>query len=180
MKKIFLAIIFILPAIYISAQAYATTDTGSKVKFVIKNFGINTGGTFEGLSGTILFDPSNLSTANFDVSVKSKTIDTDIEGRDNHLRKADYFDVENFPKLIFKSTKISKTNKPEYLYMFGNITIKGVTKEVTFPFTYTPKDGGYLFEGEFKLNRRDFGVGGKSFSLSDELTVSLSVFAKKI
>ena len=180
MKKIFFAVLFILPAIYLSAQTYAATDTGSKVKFVIKNFGFNTGGTFEGLSGTILFDPSNLSTANFDVSVKSKTVDTDIEARDNHLRKPEYFDVENFPKLIFKSTRVAKTNKPEYLYMFGNITIKGVTKEANFPFTYTPKDGGYLFEGEFKINRRDFGVGGKSFSMSDELTVSLSVFAKKI
>jgi polyisoprenoid-binding protein YceI len=180
MKKLFFAVLFILPAIYLSAQTYAATDTGSKVKFVIKNFGIKTGGTFEGLEGTILFDPSNLATANFDVSVKTKTVDTDIEARDNHLRKPEYFDVENFPNLIFKSTKVSKTNKPEYLYMFGNITIKGVTKEVNFPFTYAPKGEGYLFEGEFKLNRIDFGVGGKSFSLSDELTVSLSVFAKKI
>ena len=63
--------------------------------------------------------------------------------------------------------------------MFGNITIKGVTKEIKFPFTFTAKDGGYLFEGEFKINRRDFGVGGKSFSISDELSVELSVFAKK-
>ena len=180
MKKIFLAIIIILQAIYISAQAYAVSDTGSKVKFVIKNFGINTGGTFKGLSGIILFDSSNILKASFDVSVKSKTIDTDIESRDNHLRKPEYFDIENFPQIFFKSSRVSKTNKSEYLYMFGSFTIKGVTKEVNFPFTYTPKDGGFLFEGEFKINRIDFGVGRKSFSLSDELTVSLSVFAKKI
>lgn len=163
-----------------NAQAYQPQDSGSKVKFVIKNFGINTGGTFSGLRGTIIFDPTNLATARFEVSVDAKTIDTDIEARDNHLRKAEYFDVENFPTLSFKSIKVTKTNKPEYLYLFGTLTIKGITQEVKFPFTYTPKNGGYLFEGEFTLNRRDFGVGGKSFSLSDELTVELSVFAQKL
>jgi polyisoprenoid-binding protein YceI len=161
------------------SQTYTPTDEGSKVRFVIKNFGINTGGTFDGLSGSITFDPSSLTTASFDVSVDSKTVDTDMEARDNHLRKAEYFDVEKYPKLSFRSTKVTTTNKEGYLFMFGVITIKNVSKEISFPFKQTSKDGGILFEGEFKLNRRDFGVGGKSFSMSDELTVELSVFAKK-
>ena len=63
--------------------------------------------------------------------------------------------------------------------MVGNITIKGTTKEIQFPFKATPKDNGYLFEGSFKLNRRDFNVGGSSISMSDNLDVNLSVFAKK-
>ena len=180
MKRIFLSFTFILQAVIILAQNYTPADAGSKVKFVIKNFGINTSGTFEGLSGSINFDPANLSTANFEVNVESKTLDTDNQGRDNHLRKPEYFDVEKFPKLTFKSTRVTTTNKPEYLYLFGNITIKGVTKEIKFPFTYTAKDGGYLFEGEFSINRRDFGVGGKSFSMSDELNIVLSVYAKKL
>lgn len=177
-----LTITFFLNCIILlsAGQNFLPADAGSKVKFVIKNFGINTGGTFEGLSGAIVFDPANLATASFDVNVEAKTVDTDIEARDNHLRKAEYFDVEKYPKLNFRSTKISKTNKPEYLYMFGNLTIKGITKEVKFPFTYTVKDGGYLFEGEFTINRRDFGVGVRSFSLADELSVELSVFAKKM
>ena len=161
------------------SQDYTPTDNGSKVRFVIKNFGIKTGGIFQGLSGAISFDPNNLATASFDVSLDARTVDTDIEARDNHLRKSEYLDVEKYPKLNFKSTKITKTNKDTYLYMFGNLTIKGVTKEVKFPFSVTAKDNGYLFEGEFTINRRDFGVGGNSFSLSDELSVELSVFAKK-
>jgi len=165
--------------ILVFSQTYTPTDEGSKVRFVIKNFGINTGGTFDGLSGSITFDPASLATASFNVSVDSKTVDTDMEARDNHLRKAEYFDVEKFPKLSFRSTKITTTNKEGYLFMFGVITIKNVSKEISFPFKQTSKDGGILFEGEFKLNRRDFGVGGKSFSMSDELTVELSVFAKK-
>ncbi|HEX6849371.1 MAG TPA: YceI family protein [Chitinophagaceae bacterium] len=166
-------------AIVSFGQNYTPTDAGSKVRFVIKNFGINTGGTFEGLTGAITFDPANLSGASFTVSVEAKTVDTDMQGRDNHLRKAEYFDVEKYPKISFKSTKVTATNKEGYLYMFGTITIKNVSKEISFPFTQISKDGGILFEGEFKLNRLDFGVGGSSFSMADELNVELSVFARK-
>jgi len=62
--------------------------------------------------------------------------------------------------------------------MFGNLTIKGVTKPVEFGFSASPQNGGYVFDGEFKINRRDFGVGESSVSLSDNLTVTLSVFAR--
>ena len=178
LKNIFTALA-LFGVVTVFGQNYTPTDAGSKVRFVIKNFGINTGGTFDGLAGSIIFDPANLAGASFNVSVDSKSVDTDMEGRDNHLRKAEYFDVEKYPKISFRSTKISTTNKEGYLYMTGVITIKNVSKEISFPFSQTSKDGGILFEGEFKLNRGDFGVGGKSFSMSDELNVELSVFAKK-
>ena len=177
-KKVFTAIALFC-AVTAFGQNYTPTDAGSKIRFVIKNFGINTGGTFEGLAGTIIFDPANLAGASFNVSVDAKTVDTDVEARDNHLRKEEYFDVEKYPKVSFKSTKITTTNKDGYLFMFGVITIKNISKEISFPFKQTSKDGGILFEGEFKLNRLDFGVGGKSFSMSDELNVELSIFAKK-
>lgn len=159
-------------------QNFTPIDDGSKVHFVIDNFGIATGGDFKGLTGTIKFDPAQPTAGDFDVSIDAGTINTDIESRDNHLRRAEYFDVKNYPKILFKSTKITKTNKDSFLYMFGNITIKKVTKEVQFPFTAKAQNGGYLFEGSFKLNRRDFGVGGNSLSLSDNVTVTLSIFAK--
>ena len=161
------------------AQTYSPTDEGSKVKFVIKNFGINTGGTFEGLQGSIAFDPSNPTSARFDVSVDASTIDTDISSRDNHLRKSEYFDVKTHPRIHFKSVRVSRSNNAEYLYMVGTITIKGITKEVSFPFKAIPDNGGFRFEGDFKLNRRDFGVGGKSMSLGDEVVIDLKIYAKK-
>ena len=179
MKKIVTLFLFSSFAICSIAQNYTPADEGSKVKFVIKNFGINTGGTFSGLSGTINFDPNNLAQASFTVSVDAKTVDTDVQSRDNHLRREEYLYVEKYPKLLFQSTKITKTNNSGYLYMFGTITIKGTTKEIQFPFKATPSEGGYLFEGGFKLNRRDFNVGGNSISMSDNLDVSLSVLAKK-
>lgn len=171
--------IALLVTIISFGQTYTPTDAGSKVHFVIKNFGINTRGSFDGLAGSITFDPANLSTASFNVTVDAKTVDTDIEARDNHLRKAEYFDVEKYPKISFKSTKITATNKDGYLYMFGVITIKNVSKEISFPFSQTSKDGGILFKGDFRLNRKEFGVGGSSFSLSDDVSIELSIFAKK-
>lgn len=179
MSKNGLTALALLITVISFGQTYTPTDAGSKVHFVIKNFGINTGGSFDGLAGSITFDPANLSAASFNVTVDAKTVDTDIEARDNHLRKAEYFDVEKYPKISFRSTKITATNKEGYLYMFGVITIKNVSKEISFPFTQTSKDGGILFKGDFKLNRKEFGVGGSSFSLSDDVSIELSIFARK-
>lgn len=176
-ERVLTSFLFIFSAL-VFGQNYTPVDEGSKVHFVIDNFGIATGGDFKGLTGTIKFDPAQPTAGDFDVSVDASTIDTDIESRDNHLKRAEYFNVKNYPKISFKSTKITKTNKDSYLYMYGNITIKGVTKEVEFPFTATPRNGGYVFEGSFKINRRDFGVGGSSLSLSDNVTVTLSIVAK--
>jgi polyisoprenoid-binding protein YceI len=178
MKIIFSVVFFLSITSGLLAQKISPQDEGSKVKFVINNFGIGTGGTFTGLAGSIVYDPANPTGSAFDVTVDASTIDTDIEGRDNHLRKSEYFDVKNHPRISFKSTRITKTNDPAFLYMFGNVTIKGITKEVKFPFSVTAKNGGYLFAGSFPLNRRDFNLGGRSLSLADELQVELSVFAK--
>ena len=180
MKKIILLITgVIFFAGFLQAQSiYTPVDAESKVHFVIKNFGIRTGGDFGGLKGTIKFDPQKYSSSEFDVTVDAGTIDTDNSSRDGHLKKAEYFDVATYKTIHFKSTKVVLSSVAGRFYMYGNLTIKGVTKPVEFGFGATAKDGGYLFDGEFSINRRDFGVGGSSISMSDNLTVTLSVFAK--
>ena len=160
-------------------QKLTPSDNGSSVKFRIKNLGFNVTGSFTGLQGNIQFNPDDLASSYFNVSVDAKSINTGIDLRDNHLRKSDYFDVENYPQIRFVSVKISQSTKPGTLFIFGKLTIKNVTKEISFPFTATPKDEGYLFSGEFRINRRDFKVGGGS-TISDNLTVMLSVTAKKV
>jgi polyisoprenoid-binding protein YceI len=180
MKKILslLAVSLFFATLLKAQSTYTPVDEASKVHFVIKNFGIKTGGDFKGLKGNIKFYPANLPASVFDVTVDAATIDTDNESRDGHLRKAEYFDVDVFKTIQFKSTKVTLSSAVGRYFMFGNLTIKGVTKPVEFGFSATPKDGGYTFDGEFKINRRDFGVGGSSVSMSDNLTVYLSVFAK--
>src|SRR5438445_4759133 len=97
--------------------------------------------------------------------------------RDNHLRKEEYFDVQNYPRIRFVSTSVT-VDKNAHFTVTGQLTIKNTTKEISIPFTTTPKDGGYIFTGEFKLNRKDFQVGGSS-TISNTLTVYFSVFARK-
>jgi polyisoprenoid-binding protein YceI len=180
MKKFFSLVAGLLICVnLISAQSVLTpVDAESRVHFVIKNFAIKTGGDFSGLKGSIKFDPANYAASSFDVTVDANTIDTDNSSRDGHLRTAEYFDVSTYKTLHFKSTKVVLSSISGRFYIYGNLTIKGVTKPVEFGFGATPKNEGYVFDGEFTINRRDFGVGGSSISLSDNLTVSLSVFAK--
>lgn len=180
MKRVILIISAIIVINYTNAQRnYTPVDAGSKVHFVIKNFGIKTGGDFTGLKGSIKFDPVNFGTSSFDVTLDANTVNTDNSSRDGHLKKSDYFDVATYKTIHFKSTKVVLSSVAGRFYVFADVTIKGLTKPVEFGFGATPKDGGYVFDGEFEINRRDFGVGGSSVSMSDNLTVSLSVFAKK-
>jgi polyisoprenoid-binding protein YceI len=180
MKILNLTAAFLLVANIAFAQKYTATDEGSKVHFVIKNFGIKTGGDFTGLKGTITFDPKALATSQFNVSVNSNTVDTDNGTRDKHLRKSEYFDVEKYPLISFLSTKITESTVAGRFFVTGVLSIKGVSKVIQFGFSATPSAGGYLFKGEFEINRRDdYGVGGSSVSLADKLKVSLDIAAKK-
>ena len=176
-------ILLITTAIFLSyilvAQNFLPTDDGSEIKFTIKNLGLNVSGNFKGLKGNMVFDKANLSMSSFNVSVEVATINTGIEARNNHLKKEEYFDVAKYPEISFVSKKISNSTKEGELFLEGDITIKGVAKSISFPFTATAKGNDYLFEGEFMLNRRDFGVGGSSLIMADNLTVSLSVVGKE-
>jgi polyisoprenoid-binding protein YceI len=165
-------------AVKTEPQPLTPSDSASSVQFRIKNFGFNVTGTFKGLQGNIRFDPNNLAACHFEVNIDANTINTGVDMRDKHLRKSDYFDVENYPQIKFVSVKISPSTKSGTLFIFGKLTMKNVTKDISFPFTAVPSENGYLFKGEFKINRRDFKVGGGS-TVSDNLTVLLSVVAKK-
>lgn len=179
MFKIIALLTGLATCISLSAQLYKPVEEKSTVKFKIKNFGFNTvTGSFKGIQGTIRFLPENLAASAMDVTVDAKTVNTGINLRDNHLRKEEYFDVKKHPLIRFVSVRITPSSKTGTLFMFGKLTIKNVTRDISFPFTATEQDGGYLFNGEFKINRIDFGVG-ESSSVSDNLTVVLNVFGAK-
>ncbi|KAA9038647.1 YceI family protein [Ginsengibacter hankyongi] len=165
----------------IVAQKYTPTDEGSKVHFIIRNFGIKTGGQLTGLKGEILFFTTDVTACHFNVSVDASTVDTDNGSRDGHLKGSEYFDAEKFPEITITSTRIDKTNKTEegFYYFTGNLSLHGITKPISFPFRVEKENDAYLFTGEFQINRLDFGVGSSSTVLSNTVNVSLSVLAKK-
>ncbi len=171
--------LFLLPCIFTTTlpASYTPTDEGSSVKFKIKNFGLTVNGSFTGLTGSIEFTAAAVAAAKFDVTLASKSVNTGNNSRDNHLRKEEYFDVVKYPAIRITSTKITSSGGNAFM-MYADLSIKNVTRTITFPFTAVPEAGGYRFTGEFKINRRNFGVGGSSFSMSDNLTVLLNVKAK--
>jgi polyisoprenoid-binding protein YceI len=181
MSRLLFTFSFFILSFVASAQKYKPVDEGSKVYFIIKNFGIDTGGDLIGLAGDINFVPADITKSSFDVSVEVNTIDTDNGNRDKHLRSSEYFDVEKYPVITIKSTKINRTNKSAsgWYHFTGTLTMHGVTKPIAFPFRATKKGDDYLFVGGFTVNRMNYGVGKNSSVLSNTVKISMSVLAKK-
>lgn len=176
--KVYFCLLLCFFALQTNAQVLMPVANASTVQFSISNLGFAVDGRFSGLQGTITFDEANLSAAVFRVSVAATTIDTDNETRDKHLRGEDYFHVKAFPLIQMQSVKIAKSVKAGYYVFFGKLTIKDITKEISFPFTANAETGAYRFKGQFTIKRRDFGVGGKN-TISNDLTVKLDVLTKK-
>jgi polyisoprenoid-binding protein YceI len=107
-------------------------------------------------------DLADLTTASIAFKIDVASIDTRSEDRENHLKSADFFDVENYPTIDFKSTNITRDG--DDYKVTGDLTIKDVTKPVTFDVEYGGKGTNpwgvevYGFEAEAKVNREDFGL----------------------
>lgn len=173
MKRILCSLL--LTWISCTAIAQSVVSDPKAVTFKIRNFGLWVEGSFNGLNGEIRFDPLNPANALFEVTLDANSIETGLDLRNKHLRKEEYLDVKRYPQIRFTSSSVVKGNKHNGWIVTGQLTIKKVTKEITFPFLFETKDDHSLFSGEFMINRRDFGVGGKSFSMADELSVILKV-----
>jgi polyisoprenoid-binding protein YceI len=171
MKSVFL-FFFLLIACMGRTQELIPVDDESSITFSIKNFGLSVEGTFRGLKGKIRFDPEHADECSFAVSIDAATIDTGIDLRNKHLKKEEYLHVSLYPLIQFESTAITKKNTGWIVR--GNLTIKNKTMQIEFPFAAKEKDS-WLFSGQFKINRKDFDVGGRNWSMSDSLTVNLKV-----
>ncbi len=147
-----------------------------EVSFKIKNAGVTVTGRFTGLKTNLVFNPADLAKSALSASVDVTTIKTGINKRDEDLQEEQYFNSGKYKLIEMKSTKLyAKDGK--YAGMF-NVTIKGVTKQVEIPFEFTRNGNDAEFKGSFDLNRRDFGVGGSSMMMGDNLTVSIMIKAK--
>ena len=106
----------------------------SYIGFKIRHMGItDVAGSFRDFNGTINYDPKDISKSSVNFTAKVTSIDTGVAPRDNHLRSADFFEVEKYPEMTFKSTKVEKKGKT--LMVYGDLTMKGVTKQIEIPFT---------------------------------------------
>jgi polyisoprenoid-binding protein YceI len=143
-------------------------------------------GRFKNFEGTIHYD-TDVTKSSVEFKAKVESIDTGVEGRDKHLRTADFFEVEKYPEMTFKSTRVEARGKTYILH--GDLTLKGVTKPVALPFTVTGaiKDGrGNIRIGiaaQTKIDRRDYGItwgqalASGGFNVGHDVTIDLHLEA---
>lgn len=134
-------------------------------------------GSFTGLNAKLVFDPSKNAGNFIQATIDAGTIDTDNKTRDGHLRKAEYFDVENYSKISLVSTFFGKDK--ENFRGYFNLAIKGKTKAITVPFSFTDKNGKGVFKASFTINRLDYGVGESSIILSDYVVITIEANVQK-
>jgi polyisoprenoid-binding protein YceI len=151
--------------------------TTSKISFTIKNGGWPVNGTLGKLKAALSFDPNQPEKGQLEATVNVETLETGVGARDRHLKKPEYFDVVKYPTIRLVSTSIRRENKG-YTGKFL-LTLKGIERPVTIPFTYITAPTGNHFGGAFTINRRDFNVGGSSWVLSDEVKVEINVDVAK-
>jgi polyisoprenoid-binding protein YceI len=170
-KKVSLCML-VLFAILISSIALAEVEkweldkAHSNIYFDVRHTYATVRGKFEDFSGTLQFDPENMTMGRVEFEVKTKSINTGISKRDNHLRSEEFFAVNQYPSMTFQSTRVKQKQGNQYI-LVGNLTIKGKTKEVTLPFTYfgtreNPLEKGKMvagFETRFSIDRLEYQVG---------------------
>jgi polyisoprenoid-binding protein YceI len=100
-----------------------------------------------------------------------------MDKRDEHLRKAEYFDVANHPKIEMRSTSITKSDNG-YDSQF-DVSIKGKTKAISMPFTFVKSENTGKFSGSMQLDRLDFNVGESGFILSDDVKIEITLSVKQ-
>lgn len=176
MNRLLLLLILMSIFNFSNAQQLKPIDAESSINFNINNFGLTTKGSLKGLNGTIVWNNKNTNAAKFLISVDATTINTNNSLRDNHLKKADYFNVAKFTTISLKSTKIISLENGSSYEMEADLTLKGITKKIKIPFTTIEQSKGILFSGKFEIDRKDYGVGGSSLSLSNSVKISLNVF----
>lgn len=175
----------------IPAGAYNIDPAHSIIGFAVRHLEINwVEGRFKDFTGTVNFDDKDITKSNVQFTAKIASIDTGVDARNNHLKTADFFDAAKYPDLKFVSTKVERKGKDKYT-LTGDLTIKDVTKTISFPFTLTGavKDpwGGTRFgiQAETVINRQDYNVkwghalaeGG--LDVGNNITVKLQLEAVK-
>ena len=172
-----------------AAETYTFDKAHSDVSFQIRHFLSKVRGRFTDFDGTIVADRAKPEASSVEFTVKATSIDTDNENRDKDLRSANFFEVEKFPDITFRSTKVVARGQDRY-DVTGDLTMHGVTKEITLPVSFlgtvnTGRGEKAGFETSITLNRKDYGIvwnrvldnGGTT--LGDDVLVSINVEANK-
>ena len=171
-----------------TTRTYTIDKAHSETTFHVRYLLTKVRGRFSDFDGTIQFDEANPENSSIDVTIQATSIDTNEPDRDKHLRSEDFFAVEQFNTITFKSRRIIKRSAEIY-DLVGDLTMHGVTKEMTLPVTHLGAEKDPYgrdkigFEAEGVLNRKDFGLSWNAaletggLLIGDEVKVSVTVQA---
>jgi polyisoprenoid-binding protein YceI len=171
-----------------TTRTFTFDKAHSEAAFQVRHLVTRVRGRFTDFEGSIAFDESDPTQSSVTFTIQAASIETNQSDRDAHLRSADFFSVDEHPILTFRSTRIVSRGDQEF-DVIGNLTIRGVTKEITLPVTYLGKakdpwgNERIGFETEVTINRKDFGLtwnaaletGG--FLVGDDVRINVSVQA---
>lgn len=179
-KSGIIALISLFATVAFAADTYTIDGAHSSATFSIRHMGISTvPGRFSSISGTINYDEKDVTKSSVEATIKTATVSTDNEYRDKDLKSANYFDVEKYPEITFKSTKIEK--RGDQLVAIGDFTMHGVTKQIELPFEVnkanTPRGAVIGATAETKLSRKDYGITSGAAMVGDEVKIALSIEA---
>ena len=185
MKKLLLALVLITAQIAASAQTKWNVDKShSNVKFSVEHLVISeVDGSFRTFNGGITSSKPDFSDASIDFTIDINSIDTEDQRRDGHLKGEDFFNAAKYPEMKFKSTSFKKKSGNTYV-LIGNLTIRDVTKAVTFNVVYggTAKDGYGNIKSGFKasttIDRFDYGLKWNALTEAGGATVGKDVQIK--
>ncbi len=187
LTSIFLFILVVAAAGPVGAAEYQIDASHSTIGFQVRHMAISkTNGNFDDYSGTFSFEAGKPDSWSCEAVIQAKSINTNNEKRDDHLRSDEFFDVANFPTLTFKSTAVEMENDSEGI-LKGNLTIHGVTKPVEMNLevlgTVTDPWGNERagFSAAVKINRKDYGLEYHSVMeagglvVGDEVKITLEI-----
>ena len=183
MKKVLVAFLLAvstaLQTVHGAAESYTVEPSHTAVIFAISHFGYSfTYGRFNKHEGRFVLDRENPSNSRFQFVVDTASVDTNDAKRDDHLRGADFFNAPQFPKITFQSTSVAKSEKG--YDVTGNLTLHGVTREITLPMVAmgegTGPYGKYRVGMSFQLQikRSDYGMKNMLPSIGDNVAITSS------
>jgi len=174
-----------------TSRPYPIDNNHSTVGFSVPILGglSQVKGKFTDFAITLNNDDKDIMKSSVSVVIKATSVDTGIEGRDRHLRNADFFDVEKYPEITFKSERIEKKGKQFIAH--GPLTMHGVTKEIALPFTVTgtfknPSTNKMSvgYSARTVLNRRDFGINYSRQDIptfvGDNITIEIELVTRAL
>ena len=167
-------------------ETYTVDATHSAALFRVKHFDISfVAGSFTDISGAIVLDRGNLNNSSVEVTINTASVNTHLKARDDHLRNADFLDVEKYPTMTFKSTQVKKM-KDNLGEVTGEFTLHGVTKTITIEVTFIGETdvpwGQHRagFETTFNIKRSDYGMDKLLVPAGDDIEITLLVEAMRV